>query len=82
MYVSPPFNGTETEARRNVASHSFLPVDLYERYSESSEDWSPVSECQQCHVLATSERSRYPCGAAPEALKLDAWFSQKTKKSA
>ena len=82
MYVSPPFTGPEAEARLNIASHRFRPVSLFQRYSESSEDWDPVEECQQCHVLADSERSRYPCGAAPPALKFDEWFSKKTKKSA
>ena len=82
MYFSPPFTGPELEARRNMASHSFRSVHFHQRYPESDENWAPVDECERCHVLADSERSRYPCGAAPNPLKLDEWFSKKSKKSA
>mgnify|MGYP001158678796 CR=1 FL=1 len=68
-YFSPPFTGPEEEARHNKASHTWQTVHLYQRYPEASEDWTPVDECNKCGVLSKSERSRYACGAAPEAEK-------------
>jgi hypothetical protein len=69
VYYSPPFSGSEVEARRNVASHTWRTVHLHQRYSEASENWDPVDECHKCGVLSKSERSRYACGKAPPAEK-------------
>ena len=76
VQVSPPFDGPESEARRNVASHKWRSVDLYQRYMEANENWAPVKECLQCGVIADSGRSRYACGTAPDGLRLQEWLSK------
>lgn len=74
--VSPPFDGSEAEARHNIASHKWHSVNLYQRYTEAHENWAHVKECRLCGVIADSARSRYACGAAPDGLRLDEWLSK------
>lgn len=76
VQVSPPFDGSEADARRNVASHIWRSVHLYQRYMEAKDHWAPVTECRQCGVIADSERSRYACGSAPDGLRLQEWLSK------
>jgi len=74
--VSPPFDGSEDEAKHNVASHKWQSVHLYQRYTEANEDWAPVEECRLCGVIADSNQSRYACGTAPDGLRLDEWLNK------
>ena len=72
--VSPPFDGSEDEPQRNVASHKWHSVNLYQRYTEANENWAPVQECRLCGVIAKSTRSHYACGTAPDGLRLQEWL--------
>ena len=68
-YITPPFDGSDGEAKRNIASHLWRTVHLSVRYPEASDKWDPVEECNRCGVLGGSERSRYACGTVPPAKK-------------
>lgn len=64
--VTAPFSGSPVEADRNVDAHNWRVIRLHDRYPEAQESWPPVVSCVDCGVLADSEASKYPCGAAPE----------------
>ena len=71
LRYTPTFPGTEEEAARNVDSHNWRVFRFHEFYHEASQDWPPIVECEDCGCLADSDRSNYPCGEAPNMVKLE-----------
>lgn len=57
--VTPPFEGSAEEIRKNVESHSWRNVDLSIRFGVK--DMGEVIECADCRVLASSNVAYYSC---------------------
>lgn len=57
--VTPPFEGTAEQIKKNVESHSWKTVDLSIRFG--TKDMGEVVECSQCGVLASSNVAYYSC---------------------
>jgi hypothetical protein len=77
--VTPPFEGTAEELKKNVESHSWRNVDLSIRFGVK--DMGEVIECARCGVLAASNVAYYPCddvrnGSIPKEVS---WEEYKSK---
>ena len=57
--VTPPFEGSAEEIKKNAESHSWRNVDLSIRFGVK--DMGEVIECADCGVLASSNVAYYPC---------------------